>query len=133
MAEEIQLEDGKYTVVFDQGHLMARRHGEAWRDLSGDNLVYAMFCEIQRFTATGKNPVDDAVIQVRQCIHRLDELLVIADRDNEDERRDIARGVSSDRVDRYRRRRDNLNELQRWLRNLSKSLSGHEPLEDVPF
>lgn len=38
---------GKYTVIFDRetGELRADRNGEAWRDLSGDKLVYCMLAE----------------------------------------------------------------------------------------
>lgn len=39
--------DGKYTVINDNGILIALRYGEPWgRDLVGDNLVYWMLCEV---------------------------------------------------------------------------------------
>lgn len=44
--ETITLADGKYTVTNDRGKLSATRHGEPWRDLTGDNLVYWMLVEI---------------------------------------------------------------------------------------
>lgn len=48
---KIELCDGKYTVVDELnegGRLYALRYGEEWRSLAGDQLVYAMFCEIER-------------------------------------------------------------------------------------
>ena len=38
--------DGKYTVVHDQGKLIALRYGEPWQDLAGNNLVYYMLMEV---------------------------------------------------------------------------------------
>lgn len=52
---KIELSDGKYTVIDELGEgggFRALRHGEEWRDLAGDNLVYAMFCEIERLRAS---------------------------------------------------------------------------------
>lgn len=50
-AEQITVEDGKYTVIFDNGQLHALRYGERWRDLSGDKLIYALMCRIQALEA----------------------------------------------------------------------------------
>jgi hypothetical protein len=44
---KIKLADGKYTYYFDNGTQYATRYGKPWRDLVGDNLVYAMACEIE--------------------------------------------------------------------------------------
>lgn len=49
--EEMTFADGKYTVVYDQGHLTALRYGETWRDLSGDNLIYWMLVEAIKYKA----------------------------------------------------------------------------------
>ena len=43
----IDLDDGKYTYVMDNGKQYALRYGEPWRDLTGDKFVYAMACMIQ--------------------------------------------------------------------------------------
>jgi hypothetical protein len=44
----IELDHGKYTVIHNDGmNLHALRHGEAWRDLSGDGLILAMAQEIE--------------------------------------------------------------------------------------
>jgi len=45
-AERIDINDGKYSVINDEGRLTALRYGEPWRNLSGDNLIYWMFVEI---------------------------------------------------------------------------------------
>jgi len=47
MSEKIELAGGKYTVIQYDNHTMeALRHGESWRDLTGDNLVYYMMQKI---------------------------------------------------------------------------------------
>lgn len=43
---ELQLENGKYTYVFDNGKQYALRHGEHWRDLLGDKFVYCLAHEL---------------------------------------------------------------------------------------
>jgi hypothetical protein len=41
--------DGKYSVVVrSDGGMHALRNGEAWRDLTGDKLVYCLTAEVQR-------------------------------------------------------------------------------------
>jgi hypothetical protein len=40
---ELELEDGKYTIVYHPGkHFYALRYGEEWRDLTGDNLTFLL-------------------------------------------------------------------------------------------
>jgi len=46
-ADHISVADGKYTVVIDGGKLAALRHGEPWKDLCGDNLVYWLAVELK--------------------------------------------------------------------------------------
>lgn len=50
-AERIDINDGKYSVINDDGRLTALRYGEPWRNLSGDNLIYWMFVEIVNLKA----------------------------------------------------------------------------------
>lgn len=54
----IVLEGGKYIYEQDDKGSRALRYGEPWRDLTGDNLVYSMACEIElqrvRITALRK-------------------------------------------------------------------------------
>ena len=40
--ETIKLQDGKYIITNNKGVLKAFRHGEEWRDIVGDNLIYAL-------------------------------------------------------------------------------------------
>lgn len=50
--ERLDLCDGKYTVIYDgKGGLRALRHGEPWRDLCGDNLIYWMMARIRELEA----------------------------------------------------------------------------------
>lgn len=44
----IELDGGKYRYELENGRQEAYRYGELWRDLTGDNLVYWMACEIVR-------------------------------------------------------------------------------------
>lgn len=45
---KIELGNGKYTVIHDNGRgLHALRYGEVWLNLAGDNLVMAMAYEIE--------------------------------------------------------------------------------------
>lgn len=50
--EKLSFEDGKYQLIFDAGKFTALRHGQPWRDLTGDKLVYVMFAGIQGLQAT---------------------------------------------------------------------------------
>lgn len=47
MADRIDVDGGKYTVVSDAGHLTALRYGQPWRELTGDNLVFHLAMELQ--------------------------------------------------------------------------------------
>lgn len=49
--EKLSFEDGKYQLILDAGEFTALRHGQPWRDLTGDKLVYTMFAEIQGLQA----------------------------------------------------------------------------------
>lgn len=49
MSEQMDFNDGKYTVIYDNGRLTALRNGEPWnRDITGDNLIYWMLVEAIR-------------------------------------------------------------------------------------
>lgn len=43
---KVALNGGKYEYVTENGNQAAYRHGEMWRDLTGDNFIYAMACKI---------------------------------------------------------------------------------------
>lgn len=46
----ITLDEGKYEIgMDDENHFTALRYGEPWRDLTGDNLMLAMFDRIQDY------------------------------------------------------------------------------------
>lgn len=65
---KIDLYDGKYTVIFDDGKLSALRYGEPWRDITGDNLIYWMFVEIEelrQFIAeSGRSASGEPIYQI---------------------------------------------------------------------
>ena len=44
MIQEISLDNGKYVIKFNEktGVFVADRHGEEWRDLTGDGMVLAL-------------------------------------------------------------------------------------------
>jgi len=50
---ERTFDDGKYTLRHSNGtNLKALRHGEPWRDLTGDGMVLAMLQEVETLDAT---------------------------------------------------------------------------------
>jgi hypothetical protein len=51
-------DNGKYTVVNNNGILTALRYGEPWQDLSGNNLVYWMLIEVDRLKTENKELKD---------------------------------------------------------------------------
>lgn len=46
--ERMDFGDGKYTVIYDEGHFKALRYGQPWRNLNGDHLTYSMLVEAIR-------------------------------------------------------------------------------------
>lgn len=42
----VSVDNGKYEVDYIDGKLTAYRHGEPWRDCTGDNLVYWLAVEL---------------------------------------------------------------------------------------
>lgn len=44
---KVTLNNGKYEYVSENGNQAAYRYGEMWRDLTGDNFIYAMACKIK--------------------------------------------------------------------------------------
>jgi ubiquinone biosynthesis protein UbiJ len=45
---KVTIYDGKYTVIQDErGRLRALRHGEEWRDCTGDELILALAQEVE--------------------------------------------------------------------------------------
>ena len=47
IVERLELENGKYALINTNGHLKALRYGEPWRDLLGDNLIGALWSELE--------------------------------------------------------------------------------------
>ena len=43
-----EFEGGKYIAFLDKGKCIVTRHGELWRDLTGDKFVGCLFSEIDR-------------------------------------------------------------------------------------
>jgi len=55
--------DGKYTIINDNGQLTALRNGEPWgRDLTGDNLIYWMLVEVIRLKTLSVTDIMLAVV-----------------------------------------------------------------------
>jgi len=50
----ISLEEGKYTILFDDKGFRALRHGGAWCDLNGDKMVLALCHHIDELEANIK-------------------------------------------------------------------------------
>ena len=59
MKDVIELDGGKYVVTHENGKITATRHGEPWRDLTGDNLFYFMMMKlVDREEEPEANPID---------------------------------------------------------------------------
>lgn len=48
MLERLEVCDGKYELVFNNetGEFKCLRYGKQWRSLSGDQMVFGLFCEL---------------------------------------------------------------------------------------
>lgn len=69
--ERIDVADGKYTVVIDNGKLFALRYGQPWQDLTGNNLVYWLATELQ--AARAKTAGGDAPpVHIHQHVRHRD-------------------------------------------------------------
>ncbi len=42
MKFELPLEDGKYKVLYEEGNIEILRHGEPWRNETGDGFLHAL-------------------------------------------------------------------------------------------
>ncbi len=50
MGKTIELDNGKYTVMYDENNqypMKCLRYGEEWRDLVGDNLIFWLCAKIE--------------------------------------------------------------------------------------
>lgn len=50
MGKTIELDNGKYTVMYDENNqypMKCLRYGEEWRDLIGDNLIFWLCTKIE--------------------------------------------------------------------------------------
>lgn len=50
MVKTIELDNGKYTVVYDENNqypMKCLRYGKEWRDLVGDNLIFLLCAKIE--------------------------------------------------------------------------------------
>ncbi|ACL20728.1 hypothetical protein Dhaf_2702 [Desulfitobacterium hafniense DCB-2] len=69
----LDLEDGKYTILLQEGlgkfSFEALRHGKSWRDLVGDNLVFALVSRIRELEAT----LNDACEEIKELEGSLDD------------------------------------------------------------
>lgn len=69
---EVSLEDGKYTLQFNEqtGEFKALRYGEEWQNLAGDKLALALLHKIeeqQEELEQTKNKLDVAVGYIDEC------------------------------------------------------------------
>ena len=91
----VSVENGKYTVKQDEnGHLHALRHGVAWRNLCGDNLVYALAAEVE----TLRQKIKDA----RDCLE-----------DTSKTTTELTKKIGERMSDFYKRLKNNLLDLEK--------------------
>jgi predicted Ser/Thr protein kinase len=68
---DVSVESGKYRIVMPQtGPLHAYRHGEEWRDLTGDKMVYALASELQN-TREERDATRQGIIQRENALSDL--------------------------------------------------------------
>ncbi len=64
--------DGKYVVTDEGGKgLHALRHGEAWRELTGDKLVYCLAHELQEAREEAERAQEELLGSVLQRLEKL--------------------------------------------------------------
>lgn len=76
--QTIQFDDGKYAIHHEDGlSIRATRHGEPWRDFTGDKLIYWMVIELERLRAQAaeltdakKGPAAQAVAKILDGIDK---------------------------------------------------------------
>lgn len=62
MTTETIVKVGDYEVSHTNGtHFVARRHGQLWRDLTGDNLVLSLVSRIDQLEKAFTQPTPDMV------------------------------------------------------------------------
>jgi len=63
--QTLSLCDSKYELVRAGGSLHCLRHGEPWRDLTGDKMVGAMFDELLELRKTCDD-LHSAIVELEQ-------------------------------------------------------------------
>lgn len=79
MKTEIKV--GEYTVIHENGtNFHALRHGEQWRDLTGDNLVLALVSRIEHLEKLWLEPTEQMVnaglAEIQTWLDNLSELRI---------------------------------------------------------
>lgn len=79
MKTEIKV--GEYTVIHENGtNFHALRHGEQWRDLTGDNLVLALVSRIEHLEKLWLEPTEQMVnaglAEIQTWLDNLNELRI---------------------------------------------------------
>jgi FtsZ-binding cell division protein ZapB len=73
----LELCDGKYTIINDLengGGFKALRYGNEWRSLAGDNLVLALFYEVEELNQKLEH-LDSVLLKTKQvATERITEL-----------------------------------------------------------
>jgi len=60
MSDLYSYDDGKYTIINDNGHLTALRYNEPWQDVTGYKIIHSMFAETVRLAAEVSKLKEDA-------------------------------------------------------------------------
>lgn len=65
---KLDLDNGKYTYLrYKHGGQEALRHGEKWRNLTGDNLIYFMGCLIEEQAKRSRELEQQLAIRNNEC------------------------------------------------------------------
>ncbi len=63
---EVTLDNGKYCITMKDNKITATRHGEPWRDLTGDNLMYYLLLRNAELECTLYKSVQ--IAKLKECI-----------------------------------------------------------------
>lgn len=67
---EIVSGDGKYHTTFDNGHLTITRHGEPWRDETGDGYILSLVQRIEELESLYASATE-CYLEQEQLVERL--------------------------------------------------------------
>ena len=66
----IELDEGKYEYVFENGVQTIKRHGEAWRNETGDNFILAMAMRIEELEKELSGGMEETINVIKEVVSK---------------------------------------------------------------